>query len=204
VLGTHYRNPLEFSEDRLREAARSLERFSILFADADRLAAPGAPASGSDGAVASDRGLTDEMAALRARFEAAMDEDFNTPEARAVLFDMASALHAYWRLVERGERPAGSFLLGVNELRTLGRSLGLFQPTTRSITASDTLAVGLSEVTHLGVPAETRARADALAVERDEARRRRDWKRADALREELQALGATIEDTPGGTRLRWR
>src|SRR5262245_40610656 len=71
-LGTHYRNPLEFAEERVPEAARALGRLRSLVAEAERLAARGTPAPGPD------RGLFDECASQRARFEAAMDDDFNT------------------------------------------------------------------------------------------------------------------------------
>jgi cysteinyl-tRNA synthetase len=181
LLGTHYRHPLDFSVSRIEDAERSLERFRGLFEAADRLAARGAPAPGEDA------GLLDRMAALRARFEASMDDDFNTPQAIATLFEAASALHAYREAADRGERPAGPFLLGVGELLALGRSLGLFE-TPGAAT---------------GPPPEVVDRLEALVRARDEARARRDWPAADRLRAELQALGASIEDTPQGTRWKW-
>lgn len=115
-----------------------------------------------------------------------MDDDFNTPQALAALFDMASTLHAYRDALERGERPAGPFLLGVNDLLTLGGALGLFESRAEA-----------------PAPPEVAERIERLVSARAEARARRDWKTADALRAELAALGATIEDTPHGTRWKW-
>jgi cysteinyl-tRNA synthetase len=181
LLGVHYRHPLDFSEDRIGEARRALERFRMLMEAAGRLAARGTPAPGPD------QGLLEEVAAQRARFEAAMDDDFNTPQAIAALFDMASMLHAYRAALERGERPVGPFLLGANELLTLGRVLGLLG----------------SRRDAGGPPPEIRERIERVVRARDEARGRRDWKTADALRADLAALGATTEDTPQGTRWKW-
>ena len=181
LLGTHYRHPLEFSEDRIGEARRGLDRFRMLFDAADRLASRGAPTPGPDG------GLPDVLASLRERFAASMDDDFNTPQAIAALFDMASALHTYHSRLEKGERPIGPFLIGVDEVLTLGRVLGLFEKTSDAA----------------GPPGEILERIEELVRARDEARARRDWRTADALRAELQALGASAEDTPHGTRWKW-
>jgi cysteinyl-tRNA synthetase len=116
-----------------------------------------------------------------------MDDDFNTPQAIAALFDMASTLHAYRDALERGERPVGPFLLGAGELLTLGGVLGLL--------------VSRREVA--GPPPEIRERIEQLVRAREEARARRDWKTADALRAELAGLGVTTEDTPHGPRWKW-
>ena len=181
LLGTHYRNPLDFAEARIDEAGRALERFRALLEAADRLASRGTPAPGSDD------GLLGTVGSLRERFQAAMDDDFNAPQAIAALFEMASVLHAYRDALERGERPVGPFLLGVNELLMLGHVLGLFQKPGEPA----------------GPPREVAERIEALVRSRDEARARRDWRRADALRSEIAALGAIAEDTPHGTRWKW-
>ncbi len=108
------------------------------------------------------------------------------PLPLAALFEMASALHAYREAADRGERPAGPFLVGVGELLALGGVLGLFEKPRDAAPAPEVLA-----------------RIEALVRARDQARARRDWKAADQLRGELQALGATTEDTPQGTRWKW-
>jgi cysteinyl-tRNA synthetase len=183
LLGTHYRNPVEFTPERVGEAARALERFRSLTEEAARLAARGAPAPGDD------QGLLDEVAAARSRFESAMDDDFNTPQALGALFDLASLLHAFRQRLLQGQAAAGPFLVGVGEVVSLGRVLGLFQEATRPATA---------------IPAELRARIEALVEERDRARQRRDWATADRLREELGRLGVLLEDGPQGTTWRLR
>ncbi len=181
LLGTHYRHPLEFAEERIREARRSLERFRTLFAAARSRAAPG------DLLPEHSEPLTDTLQAATVRFGAAMDDDFNTPQAIAALFDLASVLHAYRDSMARGERPAEPFHRGVERLRALGGVLGLFQTTVEAT----------------GPPPELRERIERLVADRDAARARRDWTAADALRGELTRLGVVTEDNPTGTRWKW-
>jgi cysteinyl-tRNA synthetase len=169
LLGAHYRSPIEFSEDRLREAGRALERFTRLFYDVQAFW-PGDPVP-----------LPDRLRGFQDRFEAAMDDDFNTPQALGVLFDLGRLLS---ERVERARTDAGerhAHVAGVEELRRLGRALGLFE----------------SGSEMLGPPPDV-AR---LVAERAAARGRRDWKRSDELREAIQRLGWQIEDTPAGPRV---
>ena len=183
LLGTHYRNPLDFSNERVTEAARALERFRNLFEEADRLAAKGTPAPGRD------QGLLEEVAEARRRFEEVMDDDFNTAQAVAVLFDLAHRLQSFKSKVTQREAAAGAFLLGVGELMSLGRVLGLFEEPSRPSQAVDP---------------ELRGKIEALVNARAEARQRRDWAGADRLRDELARLGVTVEDGPEGTTWKWK
>jgi cysteinyl-tRNA synthetase len=178
LLGTHYRHPLEFGDERIGEAARALGRLRSLKEEADRIAAKGAPAPGPD------RALLDDVAALRARFEAAMDDDFNTPQALGVLFDLARVLYAARDQIVQGSAGAGAFLLGVGELVTLSATLGLLEGPGREQAA---------------IAPELMARIESLVSQRREARGRRDFPEADRLRRELQGMGVTLEDTGGET-----
>ena len=167
LLGTHYRHPVEFSEERLNEAGRALERFSRLFREAARYAWPPGP-------------VPDALRQFRLRFEAAMDDDFNTPQALGALFDLARALYEHVERTEEADAQQ-ALVAGVDEVKRLGGALGLFA----------------SGVTVAGPPAEV----DRLVSERSDARKRRDWRRSDELRDELQKLGWSVEDTPSGPRL---
>jgi cysteinyl-tRNA synthetase len=170
VLGTHYRNPLEFAEERLQEAGRALERLRGPILRARKY---------PDEAGAA---LSSELAAFRTGFVDAMDDDFNTPQALGVLFEMTNALN---RL--EGRSPA-EFVAGA---RSLGSMLG---------------ALGLDEAgpASADVPAELNAQIVGLVRARADARGARDWKRADALREELARLDVTVKDTPQGTDWEWK
>ncbi|HEV8584262.1 MAG TPA: cysteine--tRNA ligase [Methylomirabilota bacterium] len=168
MLGTHYRNQLEWSEERVHESARALSRLTRLVDDASALGAP-APS------------VPTAFAGFDARFGAAMDDDVNTPQALAVLFDFARALSdARDRGLDTPDARAG-FVAGVGELVRLARVLGLLD---RDVAAG-------------GPPAEV----ERLVAERVEARARRDFRRSDELRVEIQRLGWLVEDTPSGPRL---
>ena len=177
-LGTHYRNPLEFSEDRVPEAARALGRLRSLVVEAERLAAKGTPPPGPDG------GLFDECASHRARFEAAMDDDFNTPQALGVLFDLSRVLQTARAQVAEGTLGAGPFLMGVGELVSLCRVLGLLERRVPEAPVVDD---------------QLKAKIDSLVWLRQEARKQRDFAEADRLRDELTKLGVVLEDTRDGT-----
>jgi cysteinyl-tRNA synthetase len=167
ILGTHYRHLLEWSDERVEESARALGRLTRLVDDA---AALGAPAST----------LPSAYAGFAARFTAAMDDDFNTPQALGVLFDFARALSEH-RDRGLGEAEArAEFVAGVGELVRLARVLGLLQRGGAG-----------------GAPPEV----ERLVGERTQARARRDFRRSDELRAEIQRLGWLVEDTPGGPRL---
>jgi cysteinyl-tRNA synthetase len=167
VLGTHYRNMIEWSEERVEESARALERLARLIHDAAAARDGGGPAS-----------LPPAFAEFRPRFERAMDDDFNTPQALGVLFDFGRALA---EARDRGAGGPGAFVAGVDELVRLARALGLF---------------GRAAATD-GPPAEVQR----LLAARGEARTRRDFRRSDELRDEIGRLGWLVEDTPAGPRL---
>jgi cysteinyl-tRNA synthetase len=177
LLGAHYRHPLDFAEERIAESARALGRLRSLQDEADRLASRGTPGPGPDG------GLFDEVAAHRARFEAAMDDDFNAPQALGVLFDLARVLQGAREPVAQGATGVGAFLLGVAELVTLARALGLLEGARKAA----------------AVDPQLKARIESLVYLRQEARRQRDFGEADRLRDELARLGVILEDTRDGT-----
>jgi cysteinyl-tRNA synthetase len=177
MLGTHYRNQLEWSEERVGESARALGRLRGLVEEAERIASKGTPTPGPDG------GLFDEIAGHRARFEAAMDDDFNTPQALGVLFDLARLLQGARAQVDEGKLAAGGFLMGVGELVTLAQALGLLEPGKRA---------------ERPVDPQLKAKVESLLYLREQARKKRDFAEADRLRDELTALGVTLKDSRGG------
>jgi cysteinyl-tRNA synthetase len=171
-LGTHYRNPIEYAEERLTESARALER----------LWGPVIQARKYADAVGAEPALPPELRTYRTDFMEAMDDDFNTPQALGVLFEMTHALN---RLEGRS---APDFVAGAQSLAALLTSFGLTEPKPASA----------------DVPAELNERIVGLLRARAEARSSRNWKRADELREELAGLDVTVKDTPQGTDWEWK
>jgi cysteinyl-tRNA synthetase len=180
LLQTHYRNPVEFSEEGVAGMRRPLERSRELVDEAARLA-PAVPEPRPDGA------LLAAVASQRERFEAAMDDDFNTPQAIGALNQIATALGEERKRVQAGERSGSDFVKGVDVLITLGKVLGL------SMTGRESHRAQVFQPEH-------RARIDALVEQRTQARQQRNWTQADALRAELDALGVVVEDTPAGPK----
>jgi cysteinyl-tRNA synthetase len=115
LLGTHYRSPLEWSEERVEDSARALERLWRPIDDAGKLAA--ATTLGD----AKDRPPPAELSGYRQRFLDAMNDDFNTPEALGALFDLSRAL--------RGDGVTPRTLVwGAAELEELAGAVGLQGP----------------------------------------------------------------------------
>jgi cysteinyl-tRNA synthetase len=170
LLGTHYRSPLEWSEARVEDSARALERLWRPIDDAAKYA-------GSEpGGSSARQPLAQELLPFRQRFIDAMDDDFNTPEALAALHDFSRAL----RSEAVGAKAAAR---GADELRSLAGALGLEGPRRGELDEQ---------------------RVSRLIQERSEARRQRDFRRADEIRTEIEGLGAVLEDKPTGTVWRWK
>ena len=172
MLASHYRSPLQYAPAQLQEASQALERLYGALRDL-----PDQPPVAGD--VDEDAGDTD----WRTRFEAAMDDDFNTPLALSVLFDLA-------RQINRDrEAHASTAARRARLLRRLAAPLGLLQ--------QDALAALQGEWSEAD-----RQAIEAMVEARSAARARRDWAEADRLRDALAAQGIELED--GGEVTRWR
>lgn len=167
LMSGHYRSQLNYSEENLKQARASLERLYTALRGTDPQALP---AGGAD---------------FEARFRTAMNDDFNTPEAYSVLFDMARELN---RL--KAEEPAAADGLAA-ELRKLARVLGLLEQDPEQFLQSGAQADD-GEV----------AEIEALIKQRNDARRTKEWALADAARDRLNEMGIVLEDGPQGTT--WR
>jgi len=199
-LQSHYRGPLEFTEDRLAESAEAVWRWVMLIGRAS-LAGEGMPIGGAspwtslttevvDSALGRLAGDPLEGPAREANreFVAAMDDDVNTPQALAAVFRLAGSLQGAAEQVFRRQRPPGGLVHGVAVLQALGRVLGLLW----------------WPINPYRFPPAVRAWLDPLVEAREAARGQRDFARADALRADLDSRGVVIEDTPWGPRPRWK
>ncbi len=171
MLTTHYRNPIEFSEEALVEAQRAVGRVYETVGRADRALGPS-----SDGAV--EPGPLDD-------FRRELDDDFNTPRALAVVFEEVRAVN---RLLDRG----GNLDARRNALRAMTETLGLVRTPPEHFLA-DRRRAGLSRL------ALSEEEVRQLIEERNEARRVKDWGQADGIRDALKEKGIVLKDGPSGT-----
>ena len=188
LLSTHYRSPLDFSDQSLNEAKNALNGFYDLF---ERLN-ESAPAHG-----AADQQMQESTMRARAAFVAAMDDDLNTPNAVAALQTLRGEANKALEVGLSGEMRR----VVRQEFRVLGIVLGLLQTDTwRFKSQRQQPSSGGAEASTDTLSDEDIA--DKLAA-RLAAKRSKNYQLADQLRAELASHGITIEDRPDGTS-RWK
>ncbi|MGO9856155.1 MAG: cysteine--tRNA ligase [Acidimicrobiales bacterium] len=175
VLRAHYRSPIEVTPDTLADAEKALDRLDGLARRFDGVAGLLGRTPGGFVVEGVEPATGVDPGAL-ATFRARLDNDLDTPGALAGIFELVSAAHS---AADAGDEAEGGRL--ARSAAVLAAALGL------SLHAAD---------------AEVDEESSRLVVARDEARRARDFARADALRDELVARGWTVEDTPSGTAIR--
>lgn len=174
MLSAHYRSPINFSDDSLRQATSAVERLRNCWT-----ALQEAIASGESGGEET-LGLAMEIKRNRERFREEMEDDLNTAGALGALFEAVKAINSALR-----ERP----LPGIAELREAESFLR---------EADEILGVlGIGKERDSGL---NDAEIEDRIRERAEAKKRKDFQRADAIRSELLEQGVILEDTPQGTR----
>jgi cysteinyl-tRNA synthetase len=181
LLSSHYRGPLNYSLRQIDQADRALERLYTALRDAPPPAAAATPG------------------AATARFTEVMDDDFNTPEAVAVLQGLASDIN---RARDAGDATRAAQL--ARELLDLGAVLGVLKLAPAEWFRLPKARSGEAEQGGGGTAARLDATAiDSLIAERKAARKAKDFKRSDEIREQLADAGIVLEDKPDGTTT-WR
>jgi len=181
LLSTHYRGPIDFSDAALRQAHAGLNNFYDLLKRLDE--------GLRDGAFR-DTAVQEALPSVAIGFEEAMNDDFNTPLALASLQRFRSDVNI--RLHTGLSAAAAKDALAV--FRTYGLILGLFQVPSSEWEFGD----GQATAAAMGD-----AEIERLIEERHHARAKKDWAKADALRQELAEHGIMIEDRPDGST-RWK
>lgn len=181
LIGTQYRNPLSFGEEELNSAAKGLERLETARVNLRHILGL-SPVDGDDPKAREIANLTVDT---RQRFVEAMEDDFNTALALGALYELVREVNR-WAL-DREFRPTVPGLRAVESVLQVLDELGKL------------LGIWFDQPTHDGL---SDAEIEALVMERQEARKAKNWQRADELRDQLKSAGVVLEDTPQG--IRWK
>lgn len=201
MLQTHYRSPLDFSDERLEEANSALCRIRNTVRNLDWLLSTAA-----DGPATIDSAaLQADVLAMRAEFIAGMDDDFNTCKAAGEICKLVSSLNAHLGDATISTADVAAITEARDTIVELMGVLGV-GGTCAGDGACETalwpdgvLELAKEQAGYEG--ANKREAVDALLAARAEARKAKDWGRADAVRDGLAGMGFTIEDTPQGARV---
>ncbi len=169
MLSSHYRSQLSYADDNLNAADSALERLYLVLRDINVEALP----------------LCDESSPYIQQFQSAMDDDFNTPVALAVLFDLAKAINRCKSDDAEQTHALAAILI------KLGGVLGIVQQSPEEFL---TASIGGNEQDDVLI--------EQLIIERKEARENKDWTRADEIRDQFNQMGIILEDKAGKTN--WR
>ncbi len=179
-LQSHYSQPIDYSEEILEEKKRSYERLMRLYHQI----------SGSEASSELSEGLAAE---LKERFDVAMRDDFNTPEAIAALFEVAGRAGREIAVRPEAVREFASLKGAIEEILTIFgfdlRGVHIRVQVTDTLGVKDAASREMSET-----PREVKEKI----TRREQARREKNWALADRLRDELHAEGWIVEDTPEG------
>jgi cysteinyl-tRNA synthetase len=174
ILRAHYRSPLNYSDQHLDDAKSALTRMYTALKNTPVANTP----------------QVDWSEAHAQRFRAAMDEDFNTPIAIAVLFDLVTAANS-------GDHTAAT------QLKALAGVLGLLQREPIAFLQGQPIVGRLNVIEDDDTVSATAINVDAMIAARAAAKKAKNFAEADRIRNELQAAGIILEDKPGGIT-EWR
>ena len=190
LLSHHYRSPVDFSDQNLKEAQTGLDRLYALLKDFKEMQHRDAPSSSPE-----ERAIEDLITSLPEAFNTAMDDDFNTASALGVIHRTTRDLNRLLAEVKKDDKkglPPSLLEKGLTTFTTVGNVLGIL--TTDPLDYfKEKQKAGMQDVTL----SEEEIRN--YIAERKEARAQKDWKRADEIRDELLNKGIVLEDSPQGT-----
>ena len=170
MLSVHYRHPINFSQDLVEAAAAGLERIRTSYNNLKYRL------NATANLGEKEQSWLDAIQQERQNFEVAMDDDFNTANAIAALFSLSAEANKYLNETNTNEEILKAFIHTLNEL-------------------SNVLGIKLEEKEEL-----LDEEIDALIEERQQARKNRDFKRADEIRDQLKDMNIILEDTRQGVR----
>jgi cysteinyl-tRNA synthetase len=190
MLSAHYRAMLSLSEEKILQTVSGLMRVYDALAGADEIAA--------DNQNAVNKTLNDKMEEADQQIEKALNDDFNTVEVFAAIFDVIRSYNALnlgsKKITADGQATAKKFTTWVREW---GRLMALYQQPPKEM-------LGLLNDILIAEKNIDSTQVETLLQERHQARADKNWNRADEIRDELATMGIDFKDTPQGTTWRVR
>ena len=176
IVETHYRSPLDFSQERMIEAKAALSRLRHTKGQIDVLI-------GREGTSDNAAALADDAAKLLESFDAAMDDDFNSALAVGYMFDLSKKINAYCQKVSAGDEfDAANFKKAAAAYAEMAGIIGIFEQEEQAA-ANDDLSAKLMDI---------------IIALRQKARQDKNWALADDIRDRLKEVGVIIKDTKTG------
>lgn len=178
ILATHYRNPLNFSEEAMMQAEKSAGRIVNAVQNLRHLLK-----SAEDAAeLEPDEALQQKLADILDTFDAKMQDDFNTADAITAVFDWVNLANSTMQQGSQDDRQTANLQALLDAIEAMNNVLGLVPEQEEEDLLDEEI--------------------DRLIQERTDARKAKNWARADEIRDMLTAQGIILEDTPQG--IRWR
>ena len=177
-LSSHYRSPMDYSDEKMDEAHRTKERIMIFFDKVEKLEGDGDAKKDIDPSVLPGTQAT--INNLRIKFNEAMDDDFNTPSAMAVVFEAVKA---------------GNECLADEDVPKADKLYITYAIKNYIVRMADVLGLSL---TPAQIEADEQDEIEKLVAEREKARKSKDFNRSDEIRDVLLEKCIVVEDTPEG------
>jgi cysteinyl-tRNA synthetase len=196
----HYRSPPDFSDKALQNAKKGLTRIYRLKERREEITKNADSKFDEKNLNEQDKRYLSVINGFKGDFEAAMDDDFNTPQAIAVVFDFVNKSNNFLE----GNPNKSLCKHSLNTLVELGNILTLFQPKQEGITGieDESLSVDLQKIIQKHGKKTDKKDIDQLMEIilqiREEARKKKDWGSADSIRDDLKKTGFEIQDTDKG------
>ncbi|MCL4456764.1 MAG: cysteine--tRNA ligase [Nitrospirae bacterium] len=188
LTSSHYRSPIEFSQEQLHDAEASLDRYYTTVSRIDDFLSHDATGKGQKASgVKEFAAITD---GFKEQFESAMDDDFNTALAIGHIFELVREINKFLDAKPSGDEAAALIKKAKDALNSVARVLNLFNrtPALWNIALLKSKKIALSE-----------ADIEQKIKDRQAARQSKDWAAADAVRNELDEKGIILEDKRDGT-----
>ncbi|MCI0469672.1 MAG: cysteine--tRNA ligase [Nitrospirae bacterium] len=184
LLSSHYRSPIEFSEEQLRDSEAAIDRYYSTLNRMEEFEPQGA--HGTKGM----EGLKNILDSFKGRFEEAMNDDFNTAQALGYIFELIKETNRFLDLNPSGDEAVLLLSKAKESLMDAGAVLNIFNRTYRQWN------IDLLKVKGIAL---TDADIEKKIHDRQAARQNKDWTKADAVRKELEEKGIILEDKKQGT-----